>query len=257
MYADRTAIVTGGASGIGRGIARTLAARGCNVVVIDVDGPGAERVSAELREMGIRSTAAMVDVRDASGIAKVIDETVKQYGHLNFMVNNVGYFVAGPLEDRTPGEIDSFVDINVRGVLNGVVAAYPVMLKQGSGTIVNIASISGLVPAPGSTLYGMAKHAVVGLSLSLLAEAAASGIHVCVACPGFIDTNLTSGMTAMQRRLLYSPERLARNILTAVERRRAVVVVPLWSKLSWQLYRFSPRLGNWLAARINRKVRTG
>jgi short-subunit dehydrogenase len=225
-------------------------------MVIDVDESGAERVSAELRAMGIRSTAYTVDVRNAPEVVNVIAKTVKQYGRLDFMVNNVGYFVAGPLEEKTPSEIDSFVDINVRGVLNGVVAAYPVMLKQGSGMIVNIASISGLVPAPGSTLYGMAKHAVVGLSLSLLAEASANGIHVCVACPGFIDTKLTSGMTAMQRRFLYSPERLASNILTAVERRRAVVVVPWWSKMSWQLYRFSPRLGNALAARISRKVHT-
>src|SRR4051794_5695761 len=237
MYADRAAIVTGGASGIGRGIAHALASRGCNVVVIDVDGPGAQRVAEELRAMGVCSNAHTVDVRDAPAIVDVVADTVEQYGRLDFMVNNVGYFAQGRLEQMSADEIDRFIDINVRGVVNGVVAAYPMMLKQGNGTIVNVASISGLVPAPGSTLYGMAKHAIVGLSLSLRAEAAANGIHVCVACPGFIDTKLTSGMTAMQRKILYSPEGLAKDILSAVDGRRAMVVKPTWSKLSWNLYR--------------------
>ena len=207
--------------------------------------------------MGVCSTAHTVDVRDAPAIVDVVAGTVEQYGRLDFMVNNVGYFAQGRLEQMSADGIERFIDINVRGVVNGVVAAYPVMLKQGSGTIVNVASISGLVPAPGSTLYGMAKHAIVGLSLSLRAEAAANGIHVCVACPGFIDTKLTSGMTAMQRKILYSPERLATDILDAVGGRRAMVVQPMWSKLSWNLYRLSPKLGNALASRISRKIHAG
>jgi short-subunit dehydrogenase len=255
-HETRVAIVTGAASGIGLGLAHALAARGCHVSVIDLNEEAAEGVAAELRAKGVEATVHAVDVRDRSAMERAIADTVAQYGRLDYLVNNVGYFVEGPLQDRTLNEVDRFVDINVRGVLNGVLAAYPVMLQQRSGNIINIASISGLVPAPGSTLYGMTKHAIVGLSLSLLAEASASGIHVCVACPGFIETPLTKDATPQQRKLMYRPDQLAHDILTAVDRRRAIVVEPAWAKFTWYFYRLFPKRGNAMAANISRKVHT-
>ena len=153
------------------------------------------------------------------------------------MFNNAGIGIGGEVVDMTLAHFDRAVDVNLRGVVHGVLAAYRVMTRQGRGHIVNTASLAGLVPAPGITPYSMTKHAVVGLSLSLRAEAAKHGVRVSVICPGVIDTpildrpnpgdlppvrELVGGREALERMVgkAYPPELLARDVLAGVARNR-------------------------------------
>jgi len=109
------------------------------------------------------------------------------------MVNNAGIGVGGEASELTLAHWERVIDVNLRGVIHGVHAAYPVMIAQRSGHIVNTASLAGLMPSPWLTPYAMTKHAVVGLTLSLRAKAAAHGVRVTAVCPGVVDTRTSSG----------------------------------------------------------------
>jgi NAD(P)-dependent dehydrogenase (short-subunit alcohol dehydrogenase family) len=185
----RIAIITGAASGIGQALASALVARGDTVVVADIDGDGAERAAGELARGGPGAARpTVVDVRDAGAVQALVDQTRGQYGRLDVMVNNAGVAVGGEASELLLAHWDRVIDVNLRGVVHGVQAAYPVMIGQRSGHIVNTASLAGLLPSPGLTPYAMTKHAVVGLSLSLRAEAAGYGVRVTAVCPGVVDT---------------------------------------------------------------------
>src|SRR5947209_15532058 len=182
---SRVVIVTGGGSGIGEALCRAFAARGDSVVVADIDGASAERVAGDI---GAQANAAKVDVRDAAAVQALVDDTVAQHGRLDVMVNNAGIAVGGETLELTLAHWDRIIDINLRGVVHGVQAAYPVMAKQRSGHIVNTASMAGLTTPAYLAPYVAVKHAVAGLSLSLREEAKAHGVNVTVVCPFWIDT---------------------------------------------------------------------
>jgi short-subunit dehydrogenase len=155
------------------------------------------------------------------------------------------------------------VDVNLLGVINGVQAAYKVMLRQGFGHIVNTASMAGLLPAPGAVAYATTKHAVVGLSRSLRAEAALDDIRVSVLCPGAIRTPILQGggkygksyanLSVEQERRMWdrlrpmAPDVFARKALDAVAKNKAIIVVPSWWKLFWYVDRIFPSLATALA----------
>jgi NAD(P)-dependent dehydrogenase (short-subunit alcohol dehydrogenase family) len=147
------------------------------------------------------------------------------------------------------------IDVNLRGVVHGVHAAYPLMLRQGHGHIVNTASLAGLVPGPSLAPYAAAKHAVVGLSLSLRAEGASRGVRVSAVCPGFVDTPLlgrvnpdlpqteTGANAAALARLLgqlYQADALAQDVLRGVARNRALIVAPRSARVAWRMTRYAP-----------------
>ena len=126
----RVAIVTGGASGIGRALGAALVRRGDQVVLADVDGTAAEEAAERLRTAGPgTATAAAVDVRDADTVASLVDETAERHGRLDLVFNNAGIGIGGPAEELSPAHWDRAVDVNLRGVVHGVQAAYPLMLR--------------------------------------------------------------------------------------------------------------------------------
>jgi len=249
----RVAIVTGGGSGIGEALCRALAARGDTVIVADIDGASAERVASDI---GSRATAAKVDVRDAAGVQALVDDTVAQHGRLDIMVNNAGIAVGGPALELTLAHWDRIIDINLRGVIHGVQAAYPVMAKQRAGHIVNTASMAGLTAPAYMAPYVAVKHAVVGLSMSLREEAKAHDVNVTVVCPFWVDTPildstgpddlpksaLMSGgaREAAQKMGIYSPQELAQDILAGIDKKKAMVVAPRRGRIAWRLARLSP-----------------
>ncbi|WP_448642383.1 SDR family NAD(P)-dependent oxidoreductase [Geodermatophilus sp. URMC 63] len=264
---SRIAIVTGGASGIGRALGAALVRRGDQVVLADVDGAAAEGTAEGLRATGPgTATAAAVDVRDADAVAALVDETAERHGRLDLLVNNAGLGIGGPVEELSPAHWDRTVDVNLRGVVHGVQAAYPLMLRQGHGHIVNTASLAGLLPGPGMAPYATTKWAVVGLSLSLRGEAARRGVRVSVVCPGGIDTPiLDKGMpadlprvptaeatdtraaiTRMSGGRLYPADALATDVLRGIDRNRALIVAPRQARVLWRLMRLSPALLLWL-----------
>lgn len=256
-FGGKTAIVTGGASGIGRAVAGALVARGCRTVIADRDGEGA---AAAARELGSLATAVALDVTDAAAVRRLVEETAAAYDRLDYLFNNAGIAVLGEARDTTLDDWNRLIDVNLRGVVNGVVAAYPLMIQQGSGHIVNTASAAGIAPAPGATAYAATKFGVVGLSVSLREEARGFGVRVSAVCPGFIDTPLKERAkllnVADREKLLREfpmrlmpAERCARTILRGVERNRAIIVVTGPAHFMWRLYRFAPRLAAWLLRR--------
>ncbi|AEA23414.1 3-oxoacyl-(acyl-carrier-protein) reductase [Pseudonocardia dioxanivorans CB1190] len=273
----RIAIVTGGASGIGRALGAALVTRGDTVVLADVDIEGATSAADAMSARGPGTAVATeLDVRDGSAVEKLVADTVDARGGLDIMVNNAGLGIGGPVEELTSAHWDRVVDVNLRGVVHGVHAAYPVMVEQRRGHIVNTASMAGLVPCPGLTSYATTKWGVVGLSLSLRAEAARYGVRVTVVCPAGVDTPLLdkgspsdlpripSDDTVDTRRMitkmsggkLYDADTLAADVLRAVDRNRALVAVPRYAGLMWRLTRLSPagmtRLSSIMAARAMR-----
>lgn len=267
---SRIAIVTGGASGIGRAIAAALAARGDIVTVADIDVAGAEKVAARLSERA-PATAAALDVTDADAVAALYRSVREEHGRLDLVFNNAGIAVGGLTEEMTLDHWNRTIDVNLRGVVHGVHAAYPIMLEQGYGHIVNTASLAGLVPAPLMLPYTTTKHAVVGMSLALRAEAASRGVRVSVICPGFVDTPLLdnanpdlpateTGRNARRaaqqvQRRLYSASALARDVLRGIDRNDALIVAPASGRAAWRGARLSPRAAVRVAGLSVRRMR--
>ncbi|HEV7148388.1 MAG TPA: SDR family NAD(P)-dependent oxidoreductase [Pedococcus sp.] len=251
-FRPRVSIVTGAASGIGKAIAAELVHRGSLVVVADLDGAAAQRTADEL---GASAVAATVDVADADAVRALVDGVVAEHGHLDVMVNNAGIAIGGLLEELDERHWAKAIDVNLRGVINGVTAAYPHFLAQGSGRILNTASLAGLIPAPAMLPYTTTKHAVVGLSTALRAEAASRGVKVSVLCPGFVDTPLLDDVYAapdsfqggsvrarvrlMQPRFL-TPEETARCAVDGLAANKAVIPVGFLAHLMWRTLRYAP-----------------
>ena len=251
-FRPQVSIVTGAGSGIGKAIAVELVRRGSLVVVADLDAGAAQRTAAEL---GSSAVAATVDVADADAMRALVDGVVAEHGRLDVMVNNAGIAIGGLLEELDERHWAKAIDVNLRGVINGVTAAYPHFLAQGSGHILNTASLAGLIPAPAMLPYTTTKHAVVGLSTALRAEAASRGVKVSVLCPGFVDTPLLDDVYAapdsfqggsvrarvrlMQPRFL-TPEETARCAIDGLAANKAVIPVGFLAHLMWRTLRYAP-----------------
>jgi NAD(P)-dependent dehydrogenase (short-subunit alcohol dehydrogenase family) len=269
IFNEATAIVTGGASGIGRALAKELAKRGCEVVLADRQIQLAGEVASGIRASGGKASALEIDVTDYSAVERLVRETTERTGRLDYIVNNAGIGIGGNVRDYTIQDWDQIVDVNLRGVINGVQAAYPIMIKQGFGHIVNTASMAGLIPSPAVVAYSTTKHAIVGLSKSLRAEAASVGVYVSVLCPGVIRTPILEGgrygrmsteippetMRQLWEKLRPMPaDVFACKAINAIAKNKAIIVVPLWWKLFWWINRLSPSLGITLAERNFQKV---
>jgi len=250
-FAEKTAIVTGAASGIGKEFSRALLARGARVILTDIDASTLERAATELAEVGPLEHR-ILDVTDAGAVSDLVADVARRHGRLDFMFNNAGIAIFGNARDMTLDDWTRLVDINLRGVIHGVAAAYPIMVEQGSGHIVNTASVAGLVPTPGGTGYSMTKHAVVGLSTSLRAEASSYGVRVSAVCPGFIDTPLVQNAKMMNidreqamnefKLKLHSPVKLTEAVMRGVERNKPIIVFTAFARIGWLLYRLTPTL---------------
>jgi len=263
-FEGAVAIVTGGASGIGRALGEALARRRARVVLADRQIELANEVAARIRENGGQATAQELDVSDFPATKRLVQNTFGSEGRLDFVFNNAGIGISGEARLYELEDWHRVLDVNLRGVIHGVQAAYPIMLRQGFGHIVNTASLAGLVPAPLVVGYCTTKHAIVGLSMSLRIEAAAAGVRVSVLCPGVVRTPaLINGgkygkmlhpvppeaqqeLFEMQRPM--QPGLFAEQALRAVARNRAIIVIPSWWKIVWWLYRLSPTLGSFLGA---------
>jgi NAD(P)-dependent dehydrogenase (short-subunit alcohol dehydrogenase family) len=262
IFDRATAIITGGASGIGRALAEALARRGCEVVLADLQLELAEEVASGIRASGGKAESVKVDVTDFPAMEELVKATVERTGRLDYMFNNAGIVVVGTVSLYGIEDWNNVIDVNLRGVINGVQAAYKIMQTQGFGHIVNTASMAGLMPGPGNTVYTTTKHAVVGLSTSLRAEAGHMGIRVSVLCPGVIRTPILEGGKYGRMLVEISPEKLrdvlekfkpmspgifAEKVLNAVAKNKAIIIFPSWWRLFWWTNRLSPSLAISLA----------
>jgi NAD(P)-dependent dehydrogenase (short-subunit alcohol dehydrogenase family) len=251
------AIITGGASGIGRALAEALAARGVAVVVADRQIELAEEVARGISSRGGVASARALDVRDRAAFQALADETAERFGGIDFLFNNAGIGVGGEMADYESRDWDDVIDVNLRGVVHGVQAVYPKMVAQRSGHIVNTASLAGLVPAVFEGSYTTSKHAVVGLSKALRIEAQRHNVRVSVLCPGPIKTPILEGgafgrfvvdISQEKLREIWSQVRpmpvdeFAQKALRQIMRDVPIIIVPAWWKALWYLERASPSL---------------
>jgi NAD(P)-dependent dehydrogenase (short-subunit alcohol dehydrogenase family) len=190
----KVALVTGGASGIGRATALTFAREGAKLIIADVDVDGGQQTVHMIKEYGGDTTFVQVDVTQASDVEAMIATAVETYGRLDCAHNNAGVGGDGmTITDCTEEDWHRIISINLTGVWLCMKYEIPEMLKHGSGAIVNTASIMGLVATGTSPAYMASKHGVVGLTKSAALAYAQSGIRVNAVCPGFIRTPMVEG----------------------------------------------------------------
>ncbi|WP_226005544.1 SDR family NAD(P)-dependent oxidoreductase [Natrinema salinisoli] len=184
----KTAFITGAGSGLGREAAERFAREGATIVAADVDLEGAEETIDRVEAAGQGGTALELDVRDSDAVHAAVDEAVSEFG-LDIMVNNAGVsHDRMRIEEIGEGERDRVIDVNVKGVWNGCHAVIPHFKEQGSGAIVNTASLAGVIGAPQLGAYSLSKGAVVNFTRTVAAEVGPAGVRANAVCPGVTDT---------------------------------------------------------------------
>lgn len=192
----RTAFVTGGASGIGLGMATAFVAAGMNVVIADIRRDHLETALQGFAESGRHENvhALDLDVTDREAFARAADEAERVFGNVNVLCNNAGMGILGPVTLARYDDWDWGLGVLLGGVVNGIQTFLPRMLAHGEGGhIVNTSSMAGVLPIPGAAIYITAKAAVIGLSEALRSELAGEGIGVSAFCPGPVQTNIREG----------------------------------------------------------------
>jgi NAD(P)-dependent dehydrogenase (short-subunit alcohol dehydrogenase family) len=263
----RTVLVTGAGSGIGRETALLAARRGADVVLCDVDEDGLAGTEASARALGRGVLARRVDVADREQMRTFAEAVHEELGVVDLLVNNAGVGLGAGLLESELEDWDWIVAINLMGVVHGCHFFVPPMVERGrGGHVANLSSAAGFYATPSLVAYSATKFAVLGLSEALREELQPHGIGVTAICPGMINTPITSNsrlrgvaaepgarerVVALYRRRNYGPDRVARNILKAVERNRSVAPI---SPEAWFVYgmkRLSPGLAGWTARRID------
>jgi 2-hydroxycyclohexanecarboxyl-CoA dehydrogenase len=186
---QKIAIVTGAGQGIGRGIAEKLAAEGATVVVTDVNEVTAKETAAAVNGVGIQA-----DVTSRESVDAMVAQVHRQFGRIDVLVNNAGWDKATPFVDSDPADWDRVVAINLYGVLHTCHAVLPIMVEQGSGSVVNLASDAGRVGSSGEAVYSAAKGGVIAFTKAVARESARHGINANAVCPGPTDTALFASM---------------------------------------------------------------
>ena len=193
FYKGTSAVITGGANGIGFATATEFARRGAQVVLADVDKPRLEQAVAHLHAEGLDAHAVMCDVRSLDEMVRLADESFRLLGQVDIVFSNAGIVVAGPISQMTHEDWRWLIDIDLWGSIHAVEAFLPRLLEQGTGGhIAFTASFAGLMPNIGLGAYSVAKYGVVGLAENLAREVKDNGIGVSVLCPMVVDTNLVS-----------------------------------------------------------------
>ncbi|AXH96213.1 SDR family NAD(P)-dependent oxidoreductase [Ornithinimicrobium avium] len=274
------AVVTGAGQGLGRQIAVRLARAGFEVHLTDVDADlaarAAQEIAAEIARQAAgdvggsqaagpaRVLAAALDVRDQDACRRVAASAVEESGTLALWVNNAGVLATGPAWEHTDGERRLMLEVNALGTMHGTVAALEQMRPAGRGHVVNVASLAALAPVPGEAVYAASKHAVLGLSLSMLADlrvAGEKGVRISCVCPDGMWTPMLQerlddpGAAMSFSGVLLRPEQVADLVMRVVERPRAVVTAPRWRGLEARVLDLAPGLAVRLAPLVVRVAR--
>ncbi len=262
-------LVTGAASGIGKATALACARRGADLVLCDLNEGGLAEVAAAIEQLGCKTLARRVDVSVRHEMRQFADWVAREAGVLDLLINNAGVGLGANFLDTPLEDWDWIVSINLMGVVHGCFYFIPPMVERGAGGhVVNVSSAAGYVATPPLAAYSATKFAVLGLSEALRQELAPHRIGVTAVCPGIINTPITRsarlrGAAADERareRMVrfyeqrnYPPERVAENILKAIQRNRAVAPTSPEAWVFYYLKRFAPglivRLNRWLARR--------
>ncbi len=258
----RVVVITGASSGIGRATAHAFAAERADLVLAARGAAALAETAAECRAFGARTLVVPLDTTDADAVSGLARQAVDRFGRIDVWVNNAAVTVLGPFEEIPLEDFRRVIDVNVMGYVYGMRAALPFMRDYGSGVIVNVGSVLGVVPQPYGTAYTMSKHAVAALTASVRQElflTGERGVRACAVLPSTIDTPLyaqaanRSGRAVRPIPPVYSPERVARVVVSVARRpRREVIVGPGGRLLAWQQKLTPGLLEKALAAWIDR-----
>ena len=251
MFENKVAIVTGGASGIGKALCEALAERGSRVIVADLNLSGAEELVKAIRSKGWNAEAFSLDIADFDQVRDLMHHTAEKYGKIDYLFNSAGIAIGGETWRIDMSRWQKIVNVNLWGSIYITTEAYKHMMKQGSGHIVNVASGAGLFPTPMRAPYSTTKYGVVGFSTALRPEAETYGIRVSVVCPGpvqtpILETSEVVGAGEALKKELKSknkwmdPKKAAKIILKGVVKNRAIIPVTSIAALLWKYYSFFP-----------------
>ncbi|MDQ7984631.1 SDR family oxidoreductase [Pseudomonas sp. G34] len=221
---EKVVLITGASSGIGEGCARLLAEKGARVVLGARRVERLEQLVADIRTAGGQAIARRLDVTDAADVQAFADAAMAEYGRIDVLLNNAGVMPLSMLEALKLDEWNRMIDVNIRGVLHGIAAALPVMQKQRSGQIINVASIGAYRVSPTAAVYCATKYAVRAISDGLRQEVGGD-IRVTLVSPGVVESELAESISdegareAMRefRKVAISPSAIARAVAYAIE----------------------------------------
>jgi NADP-dependent 3-hydroxy acid dehydrogenase YdfG len=188
-------VITGPSSGLGEGAARHLSALGATVVLGARRADKIEKFAKEIQDQGGKALAIAMDVTQRDQVKKLVDSAVDQFGRVDVILNNAGVMPSSPMDRLNVEEWDMMIDVNIKGVLNGIAAVLPYMKEQKSGQIINTSSVAGHKVFPGSAVYSATKFAVRALTEGLRMEVKPCNIRTTIVCPGAVKTELLDHIT--------------------------------------------------------------
>ena len=265
---QRTAVITGAASGIGRALSLALAGRGVHLALVDKAEAGLAATAAQARHAPIRVSTHVVDLGDRAAVAALPAQLLASHPGIDLLFNNAGVALAGDFEQTDDADMEQLFAVNFWGVVHMTRALLPLLRTSDDARIINVSSIYGLIAPPGTTAYAASKFAVRGFSEALAGELARSSVGVTIVLPGGTATGIARNITVSAavpaaeaerlrqtaaRFLKLPPDRAAATIVRGVERRRAQVLVGRdaqlisWVQRAFPVWHLRPIL--WLMAR--------
>jgi short-subunit dehydrogenase len=258
---NKTALVTGAASGIGRALALKLASEGVHLYLLDIDQAGLVDTVAAAQRAGVEVVGRYCDVSDPAQIAASVDHIVDRWGGVDLLVNSAGITYYGQTEQMSAEHCERLLAINLHAPMHFVRELLPSLLAREEAHVLNVASFFGLIGTRRLSAYTASKFGLVGFSESLRAEYGRAGLGVTALCPGFVDTNLFAtaplGSDRQQQKkppqwMLTTPEKVADQALRAITGNRAQVITQSYAKLACLAKRLVPGVLDW-AHHLSRK----
>lgn len=250
-YKDKSVIITGAGTGIGRALSLELASRGAVVYVTALTEAEAQGVVDTIMAAGGTAYAAKVDVCENADLRAIIERVSAEQGQLDLIINNAGIAFVGEFYDMDEAGIETLIQVNLTAVTMGNLYAYRQMKSQGFGQILNISSMGGFMPAPAMAVYTATKHGVLGLTNTLAVEAKDFGIDVQAACLGNVQSELLNTSDGVENSAktfagiipkAVPTDKVARQIVDNLSRGKNPVFAPFYAAITWRLMRAFPSL---------------
>ena len=259
--AEKVVVITGASMGIGEALAKEFVSHGASVVMSSRDVQRVEGARARISNQQ-RTLAVACDVTKKSDIDQLVNATLARFGRIDVWINNAGYGLLDQIATLDVATCRKMFDTNLFGALDGLQAAVPIMRQQGSGTVINIASVAGHIAVPGMGAYCATKFALIAMGRAARIELRGTGVNVLTVCPGYIETNFSQNAiktkdslrlaAAGKRRI--GPERVARAVYRAWEGGKREIVVPWRDWIAIKMYQHYPRLVEAVMARMLKPV---
>jgi short-subunit dehydrogenase len=254
-------VITGGASDIGKGLIKELIPCKPKIVIVDINERGLIEIVRDNSFMTLHIEYEVGDMTDPFVVKSIFSNIKEREGKIDYVFNIAGYALVGEVVNMKFEDWNSIIRTNLNGILNPTICAYEIMTRQGCGHIVNMSSLGGIVPSPYNTAYSTTKSGIVGLSTSLREEGRAYGVNISVICAGGIQTKLwtTAKLLNIRRdkfnslippKSLMTPQKAAEVILKQVGRNKAVIVFPMFAKISYFMYKFCPSIYNAIGSKM-------